>query len=265
MGYFINKAMPRKITQEEFIDIASKTHNYKYDYSKVKYINSQTKVCIICPIHGEFWQRPAAHIHHKHGCSKCRSDSMRNIIFGVGINDYEGSIKNKNKFISSYTCWRNMLCRCYSKEKQKELPSYIGCTVCSEWLHFSIFKQWYDENYREGYELDKDILSQNSKCYSPQTCIFVPNYLNNLFRIRKDGKNGMGVFYYEKYKKYIGRFTFRGKIKYTKVFDNEAEARKAYKELRLSEIKRIAGESFASGDIDERLYNALLNYEIKEY
>ena len=253
------------MTQEEFIDIASKTHNYKYDYSKVEYVNSQTKVCIICPIHGDFWQRPAPHIHQKHGCSKCRSDSMRKLIFGVGINDYGESIKNKGKFIPSYTCWRNMLYRCYNKKKLKDFPSYLGCTVCDEWLYFSNFKKWFDENYRDGYELDKDILSQGNKCYSPQTCIFVPNYINNLFRVRKDGKNGMGVFYYEKYNKYIGRFTFNGKIKYTKVFDSEAEARNAYKELRLSEIRRIACESFVNGDIDERLYNALLNYEIKEY
>ena len=41
-----------------------------YDYSKVDYVNSKTKVCIICPEHGEFWQTPNNHMHGQ-GCPKC--------------------------------------------------------------------------------------------------------------------------------------------------------------------------------------------------
>jgi len=48
----------RKLTTEEFIERAKKVHGDKYDYSKVDYINAQTKVCIICPEHGEFWVKP---------------------------------------------------------------------------------------------------------------------------------------------------------------------------------------------------------------
>ena len=47
--------MSKKLTTEEFIEKARKIHGNKYDYSKVVYVNSQTKVCIICPIHGDFW------------------------------------------------------------------------------------------------------------------------------------------------------------------------------------------------------------------
>ena len=54
----------------DFIDKAIKIHGYKYDYSKVEYIDSKTKVCIICPIHGEFWQRPSKHLSGQ-GCKKC--------------------------------------------------------------------------------------------------------------------------------------------------------------------------------------------------
>lgn len=59
-------------TGDDFIEESTKIHDSKYDYSKVEYNNSQEKVCIICPEHGEFWQRPAAHRTGK-GCSKCRS------------------------------------------------------------------------------------------------------------------------------------------------------------------------------------------------
>lgn len=59
-----------KKTTEQFIQEAIQVHNNKYDYSKVEYVNSKTKVCIICPIHGEFWQTP---LHHLNGsnCPKC--------------------------------------------------------------------------------------------------------------------------------------------------------------------------------------------------
>lgn len=55
----------------EFIKKANITHSNKYNYSNVIYTNAQTKVCIICPEHGEFWQRPSAHVFG-HGCPKCR-------------------------------------------------------------------------------------------------------------------------------------------------------------------------------------------------
>lgn len=58
----------RRKTTEEFVNEANKIHNGKYDYSKVNYIDSNTKVCIICPIHGEFWQTPINHLCGK-GCT----------------------------------------------------------------------------------------------------------------------------------------------------------------------------------------------------
>ena len=57
-------------TTEEFILDAKRVHGNKYDYSKVEYINNETKVCIICPIHGEFWQTPNKHLLGK-GCRLC--------------------------------------------------------------------------------------------------------------------------------------------------------------------------------------------------
>jgi len=63
--------MPKKLIQEEFITRAKVIHGNKYDYSKVEYINNRTKVCIICPEHGEFWQVPCAHLMDQ-GCPVCR-------------------------------------------------------------------------------------------------------------------------------------------------------------------------------------------------
>ena len=58
------------MTTEEFIQKAKAVHGDKYDYSKVEYVNSKTKVCIICPEHGEFLQTPEKHLIGR-GCPAC--------------------------------------------------------------------------------------------------------------------------------------------------------------------------------------------------
>jgi len=62
----------RKLTTEEFIEKAKKIHGNKYDYSKSIFINTRTKLEIICPIHGIFYQKANGHLNGK-GCSKCNS------------------------------------------------------------------------------------------------------------------------------------------------------------------------------------------------
>jgi hypothetical protein len=57
-------------SQNDFIAKANEIHNNKYDYSKVKYINSQIKIIIICKIHGDFEQVPSSHLQ-EHGCPNC--------------------------------------------------------------------------------------------------------------------------------------------------------------------------------------------------
>jgi len=59
-----------RLTKNDFIRKAREIHGYKYDYSKVNYINNLTKICIICPKHGEFWQTPNKHLLGQ-GCPIC--------------------------------------------------------------------------------------------------------------------------------------------------------------------------------------------------
>lgn len=62
--------MGKQKTTEQFIEESKNVHGNKYDYSKTKYINSKTKLCITCPEHGDFWQLPCNHLKGK-GCMKC--------------------------------------------------------------------------------------------------------------------------------------------------------------------------------------------------
>lgn len=82
----------RTYNDDDFIIKANNVHNNKYDYSKVKYVNSNEKVIIICPKHGEFKQEPSNHLFG-HGCNKCRSShlerKMRKILIENNIEHIE--------------------------------------------------------------------------------------------------------------------------------------------------------------------------------
>ena len=76
---YITSSSKNRDTLEEFITKARMVHNDKYDYSKVEYKNNRTKVCIVCPKHGEFWQNPDGHILRKNGCPHCSGNAKRTI------------------------------------------------------------------------------------------------------------------------------------------------------------------------------------------
>lgn len=54
--------MPKKFTFEVFHEKAINKHNGKYQYDAESYVNMTSKVNIICLLHGEFLQTPAAHL-----------------------------------------------------------------------------------------------------------------------------------------------------------------------------------------------------------
>ena len=61
----------KRLTLKEFVENSNEIHGEgTYDYSKVNYVNNQTEVIIVCPIHGEFPQTPANHLNGK-GCKLC--------------------------------------------------------------------------------------------------------------------------------------------------------------------------------------------------
>lgn len=118
----------------------------------------------------------------------------------IGKNTYQGKIKIDGKVIKSYQIWRTMMQRCYDETTQnkKENVKYKGCEVCDEWHDYKNFKEWYDKNYRWELEeigiklaLDKDLLSGESKIYSPKTCMFIPEEINS-FMTNKKSNNKSG-------------------------------------------------------------------------
>ena len=105
-------------------------------------------------------------------------------VFGVGINDSAKPIKG----CRFYATWRNMLQRCYSESYQDKRPSYKGCSVCDEWLTFSTFRAWMEQQDHQGKQLDKDIITPGNKLYCPDRCVFVTQEMNSLLTVTKSNK-----------------------------------------------------------------------------
>ena len=170
---------------------------------------------------------------------------------------------NSKKYKNIYNSWHDMLRRCYDIEYHKKEPTYIGCAVCNEWLNFQNFAQWYEENYYEingeAMALDKDVLIKGNKIYSPQTCVFVPRKINNLFRKTK------GVVLSKKLNKYIAQCSVTKNNKkttqYLGVFNTFEEAFLTYKKFKENYIKQVADEY--KPYIPKELYDAMYRYEVE--
>ena len=117
----------------------------------------------------------------------------RSLIYGVGVNDSDYTIKIEKNKKTVWRCpfydkWFNMLKRCYSSNYHKTRSTYIGCSVCPEWRYFSKFRLWMESQKWEGMELDKDILVKGNRVYGPNTCCFIPQAINCLFHPAKKKK-----------------------------------------------------------------------------
>lgn len=106
----------------------------------------------------------------------------RKPLYGVGVNDADYMTNPMANGVMlwdpAYRAWSNMLHRAYSERCHKRRPTYVGVTVCEDWHSFSAFREWWLNNHREWYELDKDLLAIGNREYGPDACIYIPGWLN---------------------------------------------------------------------------------------
>jgi len=190
-------------------------------------------------------------------------------VYGVGyLGEGIHEAKPKGKETQQYQIWSGMLYRCYDKKYHEKHPSYKDCFVCEEWHNFQNFAKWYDENFyqieNEIMNLDKDILVKGNKIYSPETCVFVPQFINALFLTCKGNRNDLpiGVSFHKKNNNYRVRcsdgINFDNHIG---VFVTVEEAFNAYKTFKENYIKEVA-EKYKD-QIPEKLYQAMISYEVE--
>uniref|UniRef100_A0AAU8HZZ2 HNH endonuclease n=1 Tax=Klebsiella phage FKP3 TaxID=3231233 RepID=A0AAU8HZZ2_9CAUD len=177
-------------------------------------------------------------------------DSLRprKLRYGVAINDAPYKVRENGTLCPIYTCWDNMLKRCYDPIVQNKHPTYTDCTVCEEWLQFSNFHAWMVSQDWEGKELDKDLLSGESKVYSPTHCCFLPKHINSTIKDVKTGSLPLGVSYKQRSsdmtqelkRPYQARISVGGKRKQLGVFETALEAHRAWQLAKVEVLRTLA-------------------------
>ena len=204
---------------------------------------------------------------------------MNNLVCGIGVNDLgyrvhiqEELTKNGGKRIQNsvfrckyYAAWANMLVRCYDKKYLESKPSYIGTSVCSEWLYATAFKKWMTQQDWHGKCLDKDIIAPRSNLYSPETCAFVLPATNS-FVLARDASRGecpIGVSLDKHKDKYRAscKNPFTGKKEHLGYFSTPEEAHEAWRK-RKHELAQLV----AATESDPRVVQALKKrYSFEEW
>ena len=166
-----------------FITKAVKVHGDKYDYSNINYINSKTKVTIICPIHGIFFQRPNDHLSGR-GCLEC--SGLRPLTKDLFIKRAQEIHGNKYDYtevvyINNHTKV-TIYCPEHGAFEQTPANHINSGQECPK------FRNWngvYNPNYRGGVTKDKLILY---KTYAPQL-----EQYQDVYKIEKDNLVLLGV------------------------------------------------------------------------
>ena len=195
---------------------------------------------------------------------------MSKLVYGVGINDKTKPSNVNGKNVKEYNLWKNMLSRCFSEKYQTLYPTYRGCNVSNNFINYSFFYDWCQEQVGFGkvddkgrsWCLDKDLLFVDNKTYSETTCVFVPQEINKFFNEHGNARGDyhVGVCF----NKVIGKFqafcNVNSKRQYLGLFDTPEEAFAAYKPFKESLCKQLALKW--QSEIDERLFNAMMKWEV---
>ena len=172
----------RKLTTEEFIKKAKAVHGNKYDYSKVEYINSRTKICIICPKHGEFWITPHSHLTG-HGCHKCSCKYVLSTEeFVKRAREIHGNKYDYSKV--EYKNYDTKVCIICPKHGEFwQMPhSHLqgnGCTVCGKLKLRGLFQKKYNEFIEQAKEVHGDKYDYSKVEYinaNTKVCIICPKH-----------------------------------------------------------------------------------------
>lgn len=182
---------------------------------------------------------------------------MKRKIFGKGINDASYKVTfykpdGRRGTCPFYERWTDMLRRCYCPKQLERMPNYFKTEVCEEWLTFTNFKNWMEEQVWENKVLDKDLLG-DGELYSPATCIFVPEYVN--FAVMGIDKY-KGVTLHKRDNVYQATICCFGKHIYLGSYSSEEEATEVYKLAKIEYLRKVINR-YTIENGDTRVINVL--------
>lgn len=149
------------------------------------------------------YQRTASASNIRKGKVK---DNLKRTMYGVGYMG-EGKYGSASKGFLEYVYWSNMFKRCFSNKETAGNACYGETEIDERFHNYQDFAAWCNAQVgfgNKGWHLEKDILSQDVKIYSPDTCVFVPPEVN-YFLVGKDvvgqNRSARQYRYYERNKK----------------------------------------------------------------
>ena len=197
---------------------------------------------------------------------------MSKLVWGAGFNDKTRPSRVDGKKVKEYELWTGMLKRCFSEKYQTRQPTYIGCNVSNNFLNYSFFYDWCQEQIGFGkvddkgryWQLDKDLLFVDNKTYSETACVFVPHEINSFFTDRGNDRcdNPVGVCFGKQNGKFRAQCKVNSKQQHLGYFNTPEEAFNAYKPFKEALCKQLALKW--QSEIDERLFNVMMNWSVKD-
>ncbi|MNM90355.1 hypothetical protein D3C81_1026130 [compost metagenome] len=177
--------------------------------------------------------------------------------YGHGLNDadYVTKVKSSGWVCPFFLTWKNMLKRAYSSAEHARRPSYIGTTICNEWMSFIAFKKWMEAQDWKGKQLDKDLLVPGNMEYRPDRCCFISHQVNSFLTDSEATRGGLpiGVSLHKKTGKYVAQIQVCGVgKKHIGLFENHDHAHQAW----LGE-KHALSLILAGSEQDSRISTAL--------
>ena len=192
-------------------------------------------------------------------------------VFGVGVLGTKYPSAINGALTKEYNLWQSMLKRCYSDNFKNKHPTYKDCEVSDNFKYFEYFYEWchkqigFDVNGNGNkFQLDKDLLIKGNKLYSEDSCVFIPADVNLVLtkRTSSRGQHLIGVYWSKTNKAFVAKVCKnKGKQEHLGLFKTEIEAFEAYKQAKESFVKEQANKW--KDKIDERAYNALMNYTVE--
>jgi hypothetical protein len=188
--------------------------------------------------------------------------TVYNVGFIGNVTMYENGEQKK-----SYKVWTDMIRRCYNDCFTKN-ETYLNCYVDENWWNYENFEKWFDNNYYElGSEkicLDKDTLFKNNKCYSENTCVFVPNNVNVLFIKSNKTRGSLPLGVRKNGTTFQARLSKNNKSVVISSHSTIEDAFYAYKTTKESYIKQVANEYKSKyTNFPQKLYDAMYSYEVE--
>ena len=170
------------------------------------------------------------------------------LVWGVGYNDLGYSVAESitvdGKSKQTWRClfyfrWKEILRRA---SRDYHRPTYAECEIAEEWINASEFKAWMESQHWEGNHLDKDILVKDNKVYGPDTCAFIPAYVNTALLLNPMKRKKLPLGVKKEGRGYRADINLSGSKLYLGNFKCQEEAHAKWQGAKIEQLVKVCSD-----------------------